>query len=114
MTATEKLDGAAKALARAVQELPDPSDTTDLLALLSSAQSTMNEVYGRLAEWHLEFIRSRTGNEHEPEGPAWIRAEMALQEAAQYARDAAAALDRARVANEVGLWADELKFDEGV
>jgi hypothetical protein len=110
--AAEKLETAATELAGELQEILKPSDVSALLLSLGSAQSTLDTVYLRLAQWHGQATAGvhHAGDERgNPDNPATVRAEIALREAAQYGSDAAAALARAHAANDVMLWFDEIR-----
>jgi hypothetical protein len=115
--AAERVEEVARELAASTRDIPKPSDSTALLESLKRSQETLDQVYRQLAEWHgaaLEGVH-HGGEKKEGADPlnrAWIRAELALQEAAQYGTDAAEALARARGANTVAQWFDEVITDE--
>jgi hypothetical protein len=111
--AADEVQQSVSTLADETRKLAHPSDTSGLLARLRSVQSTLNEVYSELATWHEQNEPvTTTGRHDDPEAPIRMRAEVALREAAQYGLDASAALERARSAQQVELWFDELKVDE--
>ncbi|WP_033373881.1 hypothetical protein [Glaciibacter superstes] len=111
--AAEQLEKVATELAEKTKEIPKPSDISALLLSLSSVQSTLDAVYAHLAQWHGQSVQGthHAGQDErgDPDDPGWIRAEIALREAAQYGADAAEALVRAHSANEVTLWFDEIR-----
>jgi len=113
IAAVERLEKAASQFAEAIREIPRPSDTPDLLDSLGAVQTTLEGVYAALATWHGAVVTGvHHGGERErgdPGNPGWVRADIALREAAQYSSDAAAALARAHKANDVALWFDELR-----
>ena len=111
--AADEVQRSVSALAVETRQLTHPSDTAALLARLRGVQSTLSEVYSELAAWHeRQDATTTTGTHGDPEAPIRVRAEVALREAAQYGVDASAALERARSAQQVELWFDELKVDE--
>ena len=116
--AAEELESAVRTFADGTREIVKPSDGGALLLRLAAVQSTLGEVYAALSRWHAGAVKGRhhAGDDErgDPENPSWLRAGVALEEAAQYSRDAASALDRARTADEVALWFDELQVDEEV
>lgn len=113
----ERVEHAVQELARSTRDIPRPSDSTPLLESLQRSQATLNQVYRQLAEWHgaaLEGVH-HGGEEKEHADPlnrSWTRAELALQEAVQYGENASDALGRARGANTVARWFDEVIDDE--
>ena len=115
--AAQQLEGVVRTFADETREIVKPSDGADLLQSLSSVQSTLSELYTALALWHGNAVHGRhhagDGEHGDPENPSWRRASLALEEATQYSRDAAAALDRAHIADEVAVWFDEMRVDEG-
>ncbi|MDI2097644.1 hypothetical protein [Ruicaihuangia caeni] len=112
-----ELERSARAVADAVSSFSKPSESTEVLSVLKAAQQTVAAAYAELASWH---GRAQLGVHHagehdprDPQNPGWVRAQVALEEAAQYAADAAAALERARSANMSARWFDEIS-DDGV
>lgn len=115
IAAAARVEADTAALADAIAGISRPSDVTEALSILGRAQEAMARVSAGLASWHgaVEFGVHHSG-EHspdDPQNPGWLRAEVALEEAAQYSRDAAAALERARVANQSARWFDEIRAD---
>ncbi len=112
----ELVEEAVQALVRSTSDLPRPSDSTALLESLKRSQETLDQVYRQLADWHgaaLEGVH-HGGEKKEGTDPlnrSWIRAQLALLEAAQYGADAADAVGRARDANTVAQWFDEVIDD---
>jgi len=116
--AAERLEQAATELTEAIHELRRPSDSNAILASLQVAQDGIDRVYAQLAQWHGKAVQGvhHAGEKIEsidPRNAGWLRAEIALQEAAHYGADAAEALERAQRANESALWFDEVIEDEG-
>lgn len=115
LLAARQLEKAARDFAATMAtEITRPSDTTDLLLNLGTIQGTLNEVYTGLALWHGQVVHGvhHAGEDErgDPENPGWVRADIALREAAQYGADATAALDRAHRANDVALWFDDVRL----
>jgi hypothetical protein len=116
--AAERIESVIRAFAEETRGLHEPADGGSLLLSLSTAQATLSEVYAALAEWNRHVnaaemaAANREGGDHGNQ--SWLRACLALEEASQYSRDAAAALDRARTADEVALWFDEIRSDNEV
>lgn len=112
--AAEHLEKAARDFAATTAEITKPSDAAALLLSLGAVQGTLNEVYIRLAQWHGQVVHGvhHAGQDErgDPQNPGWVRADIALREAAQYGADATAALDRAHRANDVALWFDEVRL----
>jgi hypothetical protein len=114
----EELAATVRAFADDIHEIRRPADGERLLLNLGAAQAVLTQIYDDLAQWHWHTNAAErssvvAGNKiDEPGNPGWRRASLALQEAAQYSRDAAAALDRARTSDEVALWFDEIEIDE--
>lgn len=113
----ERVEEAAHELVQSTRDVARPSDSTALLESLKRSQEALDDVYRQLADWHGAVLEGvHHGGEKsegaEPLNRSWIRAELALQEAAQYGGDAAGALGRARGANTVALWFDEVVGDE--
>lgn len=110
-----KMEVAAQAVAEAIANISRPSDVTEVISALSRVQQAMSRVYEGLAQWHgAAKLGVHHAGEQEPEdprNPGWIRAEVALDEAAQYGSDAVAALERARLANMSARWFDEIRAD---
>lgn len=113
IAAAERLEDAAKQFAEATKEIVRPSDTAALLLSLGTVQSTLDDIYTSLARWHGQVVEGvhHAGEDErgDPGNPGWVRADVALREAAQYGADAAAALVRAHSANDVALWFDEIR-----
>jgi hypothetical protein len=109
----KRLADAAGALADELRHIPRPSDSTVILEQLQTAQQHLAGAYRRLAAWHreVEVGVHHAGGPGYMENPGWLPAEVALEEAAQYASDSARALDRAREANENAEWFDEIRAD---
>lgn len=111
-----KLEAVARDVAESTREILRPSDSYVILGRLADAQRTMADVYRQLAAWHAQVEHGvHHGGEHEGSvlgSPGWVRAELALQEAARDAEAAADALKRAESANGVARWYDEIKVDE--
>jgi hypothetical protein len=113
----ERLEEAARNLAESTLDIPRPSDSKGILEGLRRSQETLDQIYRQLAEWHGSVVEGvhHSGEKTaggDPHNPGWIRAELALQEAAQYGADAVAALARAEGANELAVWFDEVLDDE--
>jgi hypothetical protein len=112
----ERLEKATRDLVRSTLEILRPSDINAVLGNLGSAQGMLAQAYEQLAAWHARVVQGiHHAGEVEPDGsgsPAWVRAEFALHEAAHYSANAADALGRARSANGVARWFDEIKVDE--
>lgn len=115
LAAAEDLEEAAKRFAAETREIPVPSETSALLLSLAAVQSTLDGVYTELARWHRGVVLGvhHAGEDErgDPENPGWMRADVALREAAQYGAQAADALGRAHSGNEVALWFDEIRDD---
>lgn len=115
LAAAVALEAGARAVAESVSKIAKPSEITEVIGTLSRIQQLMSQVYAGLASWHGKVeLGVHHGGETEPDGlrnPGWVRAEMALEEASQYSRDATAALDRARTANMSALWFDEIRAE---
>lgn len=113
----EQMDHAVKKLAARVGDAGGPTETAELLAGLQSVQATLGTVYADLAKAQEALVHqahhSAGAQPNAPENPAPVRADVALEEAAQYGKDAAAALERAREAAEVAVWFDEIEVDGG-
>lgn len=113
---SERLEEATRDLVRSTLEISRPSDINVVLRRLSSAQAMITQAYEQLAAWHAQVVQGvHYAGEGEPDGsgsPAWVRAEFALHEAAHYSANAVDALERARSANGVARWFDEIKADE--
>lgn len=115
LAAAMKLEADARAVADSTAKIARPSDVTEVIGTLSRIEQLMSQVYAGLASWHgaVELGVHHAG-EKEPDGPqnpGWVRAEVALEEASQYSRDAAVALERARTANMSARWFDEIRAD---
>jgi hypothetical protein len=116
--AAERLVRAARELHVVTTDIPHPSDSNAILASLEAAQEAIDRVYMQMADWHGRAVQ---GVHHagekvmsvDPRNTGWIRAEVALQEAARYGADALDALERAQEGNESALWFDEVIEDEG-
>ncbi|CAN5179278.1 hypothetical protein [Frigoribacterium sp. UYMn621] len=114
---TDRLEDAARDLAASTRDIARPSDSKGILEGLRRSQESLNQTYRQLADWHGRVVEGvHHGGEKDgradPHNPGWIRAELALQEAAQYGADAVAALTRAENANEIARWFDEVLDDE--
>lgn len=113
IAAARQLEEVAKKFAEATASIPNPSETGDLLLSLGSVQSTLSGVYAALAQWHGEVVEGvhHGGEDHRAHAmnPGWVRADVALREAAKYGEDAAEALARAHAANDVALWYEEIR-----
>lgn len=113
----ERLAADMRAFSDDIHAIRWPADGGSLLLNLGSVQSALAEIYDALAQWHwhtdaAERNAAIAENKiDEPGNPSWRQASVALQEAAQYSRDAAAAIDRARTADEVAIWFDEIQID---
>ena len=112
----ERVEDAARDLVRSTQKISRPSDVNDVLRRLGSAQRMLTQSYEQLAAWHSQVVPgvhySGDGESGGSGSPAWIRAEFGLHEASHYSANAADALERARSANGVACWFDEIKADE--
>jgi hypothetical protein len=116
LEAVVALESDAEAVAVALQTILRPSDVTEVIGALQRTQEALAGVYASLASWHrsVELGVHHGGDEHGGlENPGWVRADIALEEASQYARDGFAALERARKANMSARWFDEIRADEG-
>lgn len=115
IAAAVRMETDARMLADATAKIPRPSDVTEVINTLKRVQQVMAQVYAGLALWHgaVEFGVHHAGEEEpgDPQNPGWVRAEVALEEASQYASDAVAALERARIANMSARWFDEIRAD---
>lgn len=113
---SEKLEAAARDLVRLTREVLRPSDSHALLGNLTTAQESLAQVYVQLAEWHSQVVQGvHYAGEEEPGGAGntgWVRAELALEEAARSGKAAAEALNRAHSANGLARWFDEVRSDE--
>lgn len=111
-----RLEDAARNLMRSTHEIPRPSDVHEVLGALKSAQGLLTQAYEQLATWHAEVVQGvHHAGADEPEdsgSPVWLRAEFALHEAAHYSANAVDALERARSANAIARWFDEIRVDE--
>jgi hypothetical protein len=116
VTAAENLDAVSGDLVRLTREVLRPSDSHQLLGNLTTAQESLAQVYVQLAEWHSQVVQGvHYAGEEEPGGSGnagWLRAELALEEAARSARAVAEALKRAHSANGLAEWFDEVRSDE--
>ncbi|MEO7121745.1 MAG: hypothetical protein ABI400_01235 [Lacisediminihabitans sp.] len=112
-----RLEDAARDLARSTHEIPRPSDVHEVLSGLKSAQGMLTQTYEQLAAWHAEVVEGvhhAGADDAEDSGSSvWVRAEYALHEAAHYSANAVDALERARSANAIAHWFDEIRVDEG-
>ncbi|WAB83911.1 hypothetical protein OVN20_12905 [Microcella daejeonensis] len=111
-----ELERDVRALGDSLRHLVERSDVTEVINSLRRAQLETGRVYTALAVWH-GARDSESSAESDPEhgrprNPAWRRAEVALEEAAQYTADAAAALARARDAALSARWFEEIRTDE--
>ncbi len=113
--ALAELERCAHAVADAARAISRPSDSPDIMSALGRVQQLLSSVYGGLAQWHgaAELGVHHAGEEDEtdPRNPGWKRAELALDEAAQYSTDTVAALERARTATMSARWFDEIRAD---
>lgn len=113
----EQMGHAVEKLASQVSRAASPAETAELLAGLRSVQAALGAVYTDLAKAEEELVhkvhRAVGTAPGAPENPAPMRADLALEEAAQYAKDAAAALERARAAAGVAVWFDDIQVDGG-
>lgn len=111
-----QLERDATAVADALRTISRPSDVAGVIGALERAQQVLAEVYGGLASWHREAeLGVHHAGEQDPQVPTnrgWVRAEVALEEAAQYSHDTVAALQRARSANATARWFDEIRADD--
>jgi hypothetical protein len=114
--ALAELERCAHAVADASQAISRPSDSPGIIGALGRVQLVLSNVYDGLAQWHgaAEVGVHHAGDEDttDPRNPGWKRAELALNEAAQYSRDAVAALERARIATMSARWFDEIRADD--
>lgn len=116
IAATGELEHSARAVVEAISVISRPSDITEVLSRLTRVQEVMSQVYAGLASWHgmVEMGVHHSG-EIQPtdaHNPGWVRAEVALEEASQYSKDAAGALERARSASMSARWFDEIRADQ--
>ena len=115
IAAVGDMESSARAVADAIGDISKPSDITEVINTLSRVQQVMSQVYAGLASWHglVELGVHHAGEELpvDLQNPSWVRAEVALEEASQYSKDAAAALERARIANMSARWFDEIRSD---
>lgn len=113
----EQMDHAGKKLASQVGAAASPAEGVELLVGLQSVQATLSAVFTDLAKAQEALVHkahhAAGAAPNAPENPAPVRADLALEEAAQYGKDAAAALERAREAVEVAVWFDEIEVDGG-
>lgn len=114
--AAEKLDAVTGDLVRLTRGVLRPSDSHQLLGNLTTAQESLAQVYVQLAEWHSQVVQGVHYAGEEDSGSSgnagWLRAELALEEAARCGRAAAEALKRAHSANGLARWYDEVRSDE--
>lgn len=112
----QRLEEATRDLVRSTLQIPRPSDINAVLGSLGTAQGVLAQAYEQLAAWHSQVVPGvHHAGEHETDdsgNPAWVRAELALHEAAHHSTNAAEALKRARSATGVARWFDEIKADE--
>jgi hypothetical protein len=115
--AVEQMDHAVRRLAAQKSGSGSTAEAVELLAGLQSVQAVLGAVYTDLAKAQEALVHQAhhaVGTQpNAPENPAPVRADLALEEAAQYGKDAAAALERAREAVEVAVWFDEIEVDGG-
>jgi len=113
----EQMGHAVKKLEAQVGDSGSTAESVELLAGLQSVQASLSAVYTDLAKAQEALIHQAhhavAADPNAPENPAPVRADLALEEAAQYGKDAAAALERAREAVEVAVWFDEIEVDGG-
>ncbi|KQO98480.1 hypothetical protein [Leifsonia sp. Leaf264] len=99
----EILSVTAQSVAHSTRNVPSPPDSYILLGELSAAQHSIAQVLAQLADWHhtLAARGVTTGEDRVPgtDTPADMAAWQALGLAARDARNAAAAIDQAHVAN---------------
>lgn len=115
IAAVQGMERGARSVADAITVISKPSDITEVIRTLGRVQELMSQVYAELASWHrtVELGVHHAGEDQpaDPQNPVWVRAELALEEASQYSKDAAAALDRARLASMSAHWFDEIRAD---
>lgn len=112
----EKLEAVTRDLVLLTREVLRPSDSHLILGNLTTAQESLAQVYVQLAEWHSQVVQGVHYAGEEETGSTgnagWLRAELALEEAARSGRAAAEALKRAHSANGLASWFDEVRSDE--
>ena len=115
LTAVEEMERSAGAVEAAISDFTKPSESTQVIETLERTQQVIARTYAGLAKWHAAAeVGVHHAGEQEPvdlQNPGWVRAQVALEEAAQYASDAASALERARMANMTARWFDEIRSD---
>lgn len=115
ITAMQQMESCARAVVDAVAVISKPSDITEVIRTLGRAQELMSQVYAGLASWHgtVELGVHHAGEDQpaDLQNPVWARAEVDLEVASQYSKDAAAALERARLASMSARWFDEIRAD---
>ncbi|HEU0206598.1 MAG TPA: hypothetical protein VFQ74_07900 [Pseudolysinimonas sp.] len=113
----EQLGHAVRKLAAQLGDSESPAEAVELLAGLESVQAMLGAIYTDLANAQEARVQRAhhavRGEPSTPDNPAPVRADLALDEAAQYGTDAAAALGRAREAVDVSAWFDEIEVDGG-
>ena len=89
----EKLEAVARDLVHLTREVLRPSDSHLLLGKLTTTQESLTQVYVQLAEWHDQVVQGVHYEGDEVPGGAgntgWLRAELALEEAARSSKAAA-------------------------
>jgi len=114
----ERLEDAVGSFAETMRRTASPTHGPGVLVALRAVQAALVELYSTLASDAAdETSNAYDAGDDEAGGlrnPGWDRVRLALEEAAQYGRDATAAIDRARNADEVAVWFDEVEADEGV
>lgn len=115
LQASNVLQQAAADLAGSITGDLQANSIAAVLTSLTRTQERLDEVYAVLATWHGRTAGHKpASSEFEAAGEygLWIRAELALREAAQYGAKAASALTRARHASQEAWWFHEESEDE--
>jgi len=115
MQAANVLQQAAADLAGSITGDLQANSIAAVLMSLTRTQERLNEVYAALATWHGRTAGHKpASSEFETAGEygLWIRAELALREAAQYGANVASALTRARHASQEAQRFHEESEDE--
>ncbi len=117
-SAADLVSGLESNVKQVLGELHDvpTAEALEVLLRLSSLQSELGKLYAGMAQRQHNAeqsgLRDGDATHHAPTNPGSERASLALQEAAQYSADAAAALMRARSADEVAEWFEEIQLDQ--
>lgn len=115
MRAAAILQQAAGDLAESLSGHAQADNIAAVLTSLTRTQESLDEVYVALAAWHERTAGHRPASSEFDAGGEfgfWMRAELALREAAQYGANVASALTRARHASQEAQWFREESGDE--